>query len=58
METFTYTFKIQAKDRPTSVRIMEALTKLNKNISPDDLKMLADKVESNPNLIQTAKKYL
>ena len=55
---FTYNFKVNAKDKDTSVKVMNALTKLAKSISPDDLKMLAEKIEANPGLIETAKKFL
>lgn len=55
---FTYNFKVNADNKEIAVQIMTSLAKLNKHISPNDLKMLADKIEANPSIIQTAKKYL
>lgn len=58
MPQFEYKFKVTAVNDETAKKIMVALSKLVKNVKADDLTMLADKIEANPGLIDTAKKFL
>ena len=57
-QTFKYTLSVQTHTQDESIQVMDAVTKLIKNVSPNDLELFANKVAANPNIIQTDKKWL
>lgn len=57
-QTFKYTISIETETQAQSIQVMEAITKLIKVTSPDDLEFFANKIFNKPHLIQTAKKFL
>ena len=58
MEEFAYTLKFKAKDKETSLKIMGAVAKLVKHLSPEDIVLFADVAEKKPGKIQLAKNFI
>jgi hypothetical protein len=57
-QIFKYTLSVETETKDESIKVMDAVTKLIKNVTPADLLLFATKVEKNPGIIQTAKKWL
>lgn len=57
-QPFKYTITVETETKEESIKVMDAVTKLIKNVSPNDLDLFASKVAANPGIIQTAKKWL
>lgn len=57
-QTFIYNLSVSTETKEESIKVMDAVTKLIKNVSPTDLELFANKVAANPGIIQTAKKWL
>lgn len=57
-QIFKYTLSVETETKEDSIKVMDAVTALIKNVSPNDLELFAKKVANNPNIIQTAKKWL
>jgi hypothetical protein len=58
MKEFAYTMKFKAGDKETSLKIMQAVTKLVEHLSPEDLAKFADVAENKPDKIQLAKNFI
>lgn len=57
-QIYKYTLSVETETKDDSIKVMDAITKLIKNVTPKDLELFANKVAANPNIIQTAKKWL
>ena len=53
-----YTYEIKGNDEKETLAIAKAIQKLLKNIESGNLITIADKIESNPNLVQKALNYI
>ena len=57
-QPFKYSITIETETQAQSIKVMDAITKLIKVTTPEDLEFFANKIYAKPSLIQTAKKWL